>query len=73
MADRTTTRRAPQHLTQPMRSFWRSVITEYDLDQHHVRLLTLAALKRRLVWAAFRCSGARAGREGGSEGQASAC
>ena len=36
-------RRAPQHLQEPTRAWWRAVIADFDLDEHHVRLLTLAA------------------------------
>lgn len=35
--------RAPQHLAERTRAWWRSVLADYDLDEHHVRLLTLAA------------------------------
>src|SRR5215208_5043502 len=38
-----TARRAPGHLGQATRKWWRSVVAEYDLDPHHERLLTLAA------------------------------
>jgi len=36
------TRRAPSHLRKPTRVWWRTVCTDYDLDDHHVRLLTLS-------------------------------
>ena len=38
-----TAPRAPQHLEEPTRKWWRSVMVEYGLEEHHVRLLTLAA------------------------------
>jgi phage terminase small subunit len=31
------------HLAAPTRAWWRGVVTAYDLDPHHLRLLTLAA------------------------------
>jgi len=34
---------APSHLTKPTREWWASVVTRWDLEPHHVRLLTLAA------------------------------
>jgi hypothetical protein len=40
MAD-TTTLRAPQHLSKAQRAFWRHVMGVYELDQHHVKPLTL--------------------------------
>jgi phage terminase small subunit len=33
----------PSHLRQPTREWWSSVVGDFDLDPHHVRLLTLAA------------------------------
>lgn len=33
----------PAHLHKPTAAWFRSVVDEYDLDAHHVRLLTLAA------------------------------
>lgn len=36
-------RRAPQHLRPPTRRWWSSVTTDFELEDHHVRLLTLAA------------------------------
>ena len=36
-------RRAPQHLRGPTRAWWRAVVAEYELDEHHERLLSLAA------------------------------
>lgn len=33
---------APKHLQPETREWWLSVIADYDLDPHHVRLLTLA-------------------------------
>lgn len=35
--------RAPQHLSTESRKWWVEVCTEYELEGHHVRLLTLAA------------------------------
>jgi len=35
--------RAPQHLEKNTRRWWCSVVEEYYLEDHHVRLLTLAA------------------------------
>jgi phage terminase small subunit len=35
--------KAPANLTKPSRSWWRSVMADYALEPHHVRLLTLAA------------------------------
>ncbi|MDO8616083.1 MAG: P27 family phage terminase small subunit [Dehalococcoidia bacterium] len=34
--------RAPSHLSAPSRAWWRSVTDGYLLEEHHVRLLTLA-------------------------------
>jgi phage terminase small subunit len=34
--------RAPAHLAPATRSWWSSVLTEYAMEEHHVRLLTLA-------------------------------
>jgi phage terminase small subunit len=34
---------APSHLHPLTQSWWVSVVTRWDLDPHHVRLLTLAA------------------------------
>ena len=38
-----STPRPPQHLSRATKQWWRSVLDEYDLEDHHVRLLTLAA------------------------------
>lgn len=38
-----STPKAPAHLRQPTATWWRSVIRDYDLDPHHVKLLTAAA------------------------------
>jgi phage terminase small subunit len=35
--------RAPAHLADPTRAWWRSVVEKYELEDHHLRLLTLAA------------------------------
>jgi P27 family predicted phage terminase small subunit len=34
--------KAPRHLQPATRRWWASVVSEYELDPHHVRLLTLA-------------------------------
>jgi len=39
----TTGKRAPAHLAPATRAWWRAVCTGYELEAHHVRLLTLAA------------------------------
>jgi phage terminase small subunit len=36
-------RTAPAHLRPPTAAWWRSASNDYDLEPHHVRLLTLAA------------------------------
>jgi phage terminase small subunit len=33
---------APQHLSAPTRAWFRSVTADYELEPHHLRLLTLA-------------------------------
>lgn len=33
----------PKHLQPATRRWWSSVVHDYDLDQHHVRLLSLAS------------------------------
>lgn len=38
-----TGKRAPQHLQPKTRAWWRAVVNGYELEPHHVRLLTLAA------------------------------
>lgn len=40
---RMTTTRAPAHLAKATRTWWRGVLDAYELEEHHVRLLTLAA------------------------------
>lgn len=35
--------KAPDHLKEPTQQWWGSVVAEYELEPHHVRLLTLAA------------------------------
>jgi P27 family predicted phage terminase small subunit len=37
------TRRAPAHLQPETRRWWKSVVETWELQEHHVRLLTLAA------------------------------
>ena len=34
--------KAPQHLTEPTRAWWRNVGREWKLEEHHIRLLTMA-------------------------------
>lgn len=34
--------RAPRHLAAPTKKWWDSVVKDYELEPHHVRLLTLA-------------------------------
>ena len=34
---------APRHLSTTTRKWWRSVVGRWELEDHHVRLLTLAA------------------------------
>ncbi|MDN4982305.1 P27 family phage terminase small subunit [Bradyrhizobium sp. WYCCWR 13022] len=36
------TPKAPPHLTDPTRLWWRSVVREYALEPHHLRLLQAA-------------------------------
>jgi len=36
-------RQAPSHLSKASAAWWRSVVGTYDLEQHHERVLTLAA------------------------------
>jgi len=38
-----TTSKTPPHLKSATAKWWRSVTADFDLDPHHVRLLTLAA------------------------------
>jgi len=35
--------KAPRHLRAATRRWWESVVAAWQLEQHHVRLLTLAA------------------------------
>lgn len=35
--------KAPPHLSTEAKSWWRSVVEEYDLEPHHLRLLQCAA------------------------------
>jgi phage terminase small subunit len=37
------TQKPPAHLRSATKRWWSSVLEDYDLDPHHVRLLTLAA------------------------------
>jgi phage terminase small subunit len=39
-----STRRAPRHLRPDTRRWWSSVVNDWELEEHHVRLLTLAAV-----------------------------
>ena len=34
---------APRHLTEPAASFWRDIVTEYELDAHGLKRLEAAA------------------------------
>lgn len=34
--------RPPEHLAEPTRAWWRSVVEDYQLEPHHLRLLQLA-------------------------------
>jgi P27 family predicted phage terminase small subunit len=36
------TMKAPKHLQAPTRRWWASVVADFELEPHHVRLLTLA-------------------------------
>ncbi len=38
-----TVRRAPQHLQPETRKWFRHVVNEWPLEQHHIKLLTIAA------------------------------
>ena len=40
---KTTAPKAPAHLKSPTADWWRRVMTNWTLEEHHVRLLTLAA------------------------------
>src|SRR5215207_4229845 len=44
----------PDHLSEPTRKWWRSVVEDYQLEPHHLRLLQLAGE----AWD--RCTQARA-------------
>jgi P27 family predicted phage terminase small subunit len=35
--------KAPKHLTESSRTWWAVIVAEFDLEDHHLRLLTLAA------------------------------
>src|SRR5262245_56698352 len=35
-------KKAPEHLKEPTQRWWLSVVKEWELDEHHIRLLTLA-------------------------------
>jgi P27 family predicted phage terminase small subunit len=35
--------KAPDHLTEASRAWWGGIVAEYALEDHHLRLLTLAA------------------------------
>jgi phage terminase small subunit len=50
----TTTAYGPRHLSKSSRAFWRAVAARYELDEHHVVILTL------LCEAIDRCEEARA-------------
>jgi phage terminase small subunit len=36
-------KRPPAHLRPATRKWWKSVCADYELEQHHIRILTLAA------------------------------
>lgn len=38
-----TSPKPPKHLKPPTRRWWSSVVAEYELEEHHRKLLTLAA------------------------------
>src|SRR5262249_16350681 len=35
--------RPPKHLEPATRAWWKQVVSEYELEPHHIRLLTMAA------------------------------
>jgi P27 family predicted phage terminase small subunit len=39
----TAKTKAPRHLKPATRRWWASVVADYELEPHHIRLLTLAA------------------------------
>lgn len=43
MENKFQPQKAPRHLTARSRTWWESVVSTYALEDHHVRLLTLAA------------------------------
>jgi P27 family predicted phage terminase small subunit len=40
---RKQTPKPPSHLRQTTKTWWKSVVSEYELEQHHLKLLRLAA------------------------------
>ena len=54
MTAHSSTLRAPKHLKADTRRWWEAVVDRWQLEEHHVRLLTLAAE----AWD--RCAQARA-------------
>jgi phage terminase small subunit len=42
MAGEVSRKQAPGHLSPPTKRWWRSVVSTWELDEHHIRLLTLA-------------------------------
>jgi len=62
--------KAPSHLRADTQAWWTSVCSDYDLDAHHVMLLTLAAeswdrcCEAREILSEFGC--VIGGREGGA-------
>lgn len=51
---------APQHLSDDAAAWWCDVVAEFELEQHHIRLLTLAAE----AWDRTRVAGAVIAEEG---------
>jgi len=43
MTESRTTPRAPAHLQEETRRWWRQVMADYVLESHHIKLLTAAA------------------------------
>lgn len=43
MTKPTTLPKPPKHLPRETRAWWSSVVQDFELEPHHIRLLTLAA------------------------------